>query len=119
MAGNIAGAVLGGIGGMFKGRANSDLSARKVSTGEEGVDISADEADGGENAMTGAVRGYTEGLSDTVGLTGQEKENKNNAFGEGETESSQSKIDNIFQNEDGETKLNYNVSSSQTNTTGV
>ena len=99
MAGNIAGAIFGAIEGLGKGISNSANTARGIGSGEKqvsGENIS--NANGGENAATGSLRGFTGGKSDMAGITGGEKNNTNNQFGnnyegEGEGNSSTGGID--------------------------
>lgn len=82
MAGNIAGAIFGAIEGLGKGISNSANTARGIGSGEKqvsGENIS--NANGGENAATGSLRGFTGGKSDMAGITGGEKNNTNNQFG--------------------------------------
>ena len=81
MAGNIAGAIFGAIEGIGKGISNSANTARGIGSGEKqvsGENIS--NANGGENAATGSLRGFTGGKSD-MAITGGEKNNTNNQFG--------------------------------------
>lgn len=99
MAGNIAGAIFGAIEGIGKGISNSANTARGIGSGEKqvsGENIS--NANGGENAATGSLRGFTGGKSDMAGITGGEKNNTNNQFGnnyegKGEGNSSTGAID--------------------------
>ena len=101
MAGNIAGAIFGAIEGLGKGISNSANTARGIGSGEKQVSgENITNANGGENAATGSFRGYTEGKSDMAGITGGEKNNTNNQFGnnyegkgEGEGNSSTGGID--------------------------
>lgn len=82
MAGNIAGAIFGAIEGLGKGISNSANTARGIGSGEKQVTgENITNANGGENAATGSFRGYTEGKSDMAGITGGEKNNTNNQFG--------------------------------------
>lgn len=113
MAGNIAGAIFGALEGLGKGISNSANTAKETGSGEKAVGgETTTNANGGENAATGGLRGYTEGLSDTAGITGNEKNNSNNLYGNGGESSESGTSQNFSGLADmmGKgTKLNYSV----------